>query len=214
MAAPISREQIKLRNLYANLMLELRGRIDVVSAILKGAYRLPQSTAFELCHLEFRMICELVAIGSLAAHGDIPAAKSARLTTTYKADFILNSLEKLHPAFYPVPGRQIIGANGKVESVETIKSGFMTKKELVGLYHDCGEVLHRGSLREVKPKKAGDFSKIDDRKNKLITLLNHHTIRLVDPDYILLVIMRSRSDGDVHVSLAERVAHQPSEQRP
>jgi hypothetical protein len=204
--APISREQIRLRNLYAGLMLEVRGRTDIVHEILQGTYRLPQTTAYELCYLEFRMICELIAIGSLAAHGDIPAAQSARLTKSYKADFILNSLEKLHPDFYPKPNKQIIGANGKVESVEDIKSGFMTKKDLISLYHECGEVLHRGTLKEAKARKAGDFAKVDERQRKIVTLLNHHTVRLIDPDYILIVVMKAVTDGDVHVSLAERVA--------
>lgn len=206
MAAPFSREQMRLRQLYCDLMLELRNRIDVVSAILKGTYRLPQSTAYELCHLEFRLICELIAIGSLAAHGDIPASKSASLTKAYKADFILNSLEKLHPDFYPKPSRQIIGPDGKVQSLEDISTGFMTKKELVSLYHKCGAVLHRGSFREIKPRKAGDFTKINERMKSIVTLLNHHTVRLIDRDYILLVVMNGQPSGDVQVSLAERVA--------
>ena len=107
---------------------------------------------------------------------------------------------------------QIIGSEGKVERLEDITSGFMTKKELVALYNACGGVLHRGTLQEAKPRKAGDFVKIGDRMRAIITLLNHHTIKLIDSKHILLVVMNGIKDGHVQVTLAERVA-QPSGQK-
>jgi hypothetical protein len=161
--------------------------------------------AYELCYLQFRLICELIALGALAAHGDIPAARAGRLVKAYQADAILNALEQLHPNFYPRPGRQIIGPDGKVKEVLPIKSGFMTKTELIALYHECGNLLHRGTLRAIKARTAGDFTKIQEIVTKIVTLLNHHQITLIDPKYELFVLMNAKSDGKVHASLMQKI---------
>jgi hypothetical protein len=205
MADQFDKEHNALRDLYCNLMVEVRWRTDLVSGVLQGTFGLPRLAAYELCYLQFRLICELVALGALAAHGDIPAAKSGRLIKAYQADAILNGLEKLHPDFYPQPSRQIVGPDGKVKEVVPIKSGFMTKPELVALYHQCGDLLHRGTLRAIKPRTAGDFTKIQEIVTKIITLLNHHQINLIDPKYALFVLMKGKDDGKVHAALMAKI---------
>lgn len=202
----LDERQAGLRNLYCNIMMEIRGRVDIIGAVVRGVYGLPKLAAYELCYLEFRLVCELIALSSLAAHGDIPATQSGRLTKTFQADAILNMLEKLHPEFYPRPGKQVHDASGKVIRVEEIKSGFLSKKELVSLYHDTGDLLHRGKMRDYKPRTAGDFSKIREILEKITILLNHHQIQLSDPGYQLWVIMKSESDDRVHATVMRKMA--------
>jgi hypothetical protein len=210
MTAPyLSKEHNELRNLYSHLMLEIRNRTDLISAILADAILLPKYAAYEVCYLQFRLICELIALSSLAVHGDIPATRSGRLTRAYQADAILNALEKLHPAFYPKPGRQVIGPDGKVKEVIPITDGFLTKPELLALYHECGDLLHRGTLRTIKPRTAGDFSKINQTCLKIVKLLNHHQIPLSDPNYELFVLMKDKDDGEVHVFLMQKLGPAP-----
>jgi hypothetical protein len=202
----LSREMSARRNLYCNLMEEVRSRIDLVSAASSGSFLgLPQFAAYELCQLQFRLICELIALGALAAHGDIPATQSGRLTKAYQADFILNALEKLHPDFYPKPGKQVLGSNGRPKHIDLIKSGFLTKEELLSLYHRCGDILHRGTMRTVKPRTVGDFNEINETNEKIRTLLNHHQIVLSDSDYMMIVVMMAKEDGKVHAALAMRI---------
>lgn len=209
MAHQFDKEHNALRNLYCNLMLEVRERTDLVNAVLLGTFGLPKLAAYELCYLQFRLICELIALSSLAAHGDIPAAKSGRLIKAYQADAILNALEQLHPDFYPQPGRQIIGPDGKVKEVVPINSGFLTKPELLALYRECGNLLHRGTLRAIKDRTAGDFAKIQEIVTKIVTLLNHHQITLINPKYAIFVLMKAESDGKVHASLMAKIDPTP-----
>lgn len=204
------KEQAALRDLYCNIMMEIRHRVDIVHTAATGMYNIPKLAAYELSFLQFRLVCELIALSSLAAHGDIPATKSGRLTKTYQADAILNMLERLHPDFYPTPGRQVMGADGKVAEVVPIKSGFLTKEELIKLYHETGDLLHRGAMRNYKPRTAGDFQKILKTLEKITTLLNHHQIQLSDPDYQLFVVMKAVSDDRVHAAVVKKVGKVPS----
>jgi hypothetical protein len=57
--------------LYCGLMEEIKIRQQVISTILERKLSLPVRVAHELCYLQLRMICELIAIGCLVAHGDI-----------------------------------------------------------------------------------------------------------------------------------------------
>jgi hypothetical protein len=201
----LNKEQAALRELYANIMMEIRHRIDIVSCSARELYNIPRLAAYELSYLQFRLVCELIALSSLAAHGDIPATKTGRLTKVYQADLILNMLESLHPDFYPIPGKQILDANGKVREVIPITSGFLTKKELISLYHETGHLLHRGAMRDYKQRTAGDFAKIMTTLGKITTLLNHHQIQLSDTDYQLFVLMKDKETGGVHVSLMRKL---------
>jgi hypothetical protein len=60
------------RNLYCNLTEEIKIRhMSIVAAIQGFAPRQPQIIISEFCSLQLRLICEIIAIGCLAAHGDI-----------------------------------------------------------------------------------------------------------------------------------------------
>jgi hypothetical protein len=92
---------------YSELMTEIKERLAVMNGILNDQKGLPDWAAIEFMQLQIRMICELLALACLVAHGDVKGTRSGRLPKAYEADFILNTLEKLHPYFYPRPSRQI-----------------------------------------------------------------------------------------------------------
>ena len=60
-------------NLYRVLMFEARMRIEAINVILDGRTGLPEGILRELCYLQLRMLCELIALGALVIHGDISA---------------------------------------------------------------------------------------------------------------------------------------------
>src|SRR5262245_46244893 len=94
---------------YCDLMEEIKRRLDVVSAIIAGKCGpLPKKVAEELCYLQLRMTCELIAMACRVAHGDISGTRTSSIRKRYEADWIINMLEKLHPAFYPEPSKQHI----------------------------------------------------------------------------------------------------------
>lgn len=197
-------DQKPLRELYVILMEELKRRRNVVADVLQGKFSLPQGIAVELCYLQLRMICELIALACLAAHGDIPATKSGKMQKAFAPGTILNELEKLHPVFYPVPGEQIRSKDGSI-SVRPIKEGFLTKDQLLQLWAKCGDRLHRGSMKNIARPFPLDFSKIADWDKKILRLLSHHQIVLKDDRYQLWVLMQSDKDGRVTAHLMGRV---------
>ena len=193
---------------YCNLMEEIKRRVAIIKNITEGLMPLPRIVAYEICYLQLRMVCELIVLACLVAHDDLPEAKGKKLSKAYNVDAIIKQLEKLHSSFYPVPGRQICNAQtGRPERVESIIQGYLKKEDLLRLYGECGDVLHRGNLRRIlsgKQKEIG-FEKISAWVRKITTLLNHHQIQLIREDKMFWVLMQSATDGKVHGTLMKKV---------
>lgn len=65
---------------YLTLMHELAIRIDLVAAACDGKLVLSPPYAREYAYLQFRRMCELMALGCLQLHGDVPQAKTKSAT--------------------------------------------------------------------------------------------------------------------------------------
>jgi hypothetical protein len=200
---------------YCRLMTAIKSRTAVILALLDQRQLMPDFCAAELIKLQTRMICETLAISCLLVHGDIEGARTARLTSAYQADFIMNALERLHPNFYPRPTRQIV-RDGAVVGWEDIKDGFLSKQELLKSYHAAGEFLHAGHLVDFLSgrQKLVDPLEVRTWVAKLTTLLSHHHIFLSDspttwdgkeplrftsgetaPKYQIIAMMATEPDG-------------------
>jgi hypothetical protein len=133
--------------------------------------------------------------------------KDRKIADTWQPNRILAALEKLHPQFYPQPSRQLPEADGRVERVEPILQGFLTKKDLIRLHGECGEVLHRGSINSVfsAALSSHSFQTVGTACQKIITLLNHHQIQMNDPKVQYWVLMQAVSDGKVHWARMEEI---------
>jgi hypothetical protein len=189
----------RLLTLYCDLMEEIKRRTDVVFAVIQGRIGVPHIVGVELVYLQLRMICELIALACLTAHGDVPEAKSKRLTKEYNADQIIKALERLHPAFYPMPGRQVRDQAGKVVEIAAVDEPHLTKRDLRRLYGECGDFLHRGNIEQfMKGRSLPEFSHLEAWVKKITSLLNHHQIQLIDMKRQLWVIIQASSDGRVH----------------
>jgi hypothetical protein len=58
--------------------------------------------------LQLRMLCELIALGCLVAHGDIEETKAPVLQNEYKAGVIVKRLERLIRISIPLQGNQYL----------------------------------------------------------------------------------------------------------
>jgi hypothetical protein len=112
---------------YSILMHEAKRRLLAMGTALEGKTGLPKGVVCEFCFLQLRMLCELIALGCLTAHGDL---MSGKLRETWQADKIIRGLEELHPDFYPIAATEVL----------------FTKEELIKLYWKCGDLLHRGTF--------------------------------------------------------------------
>lgn len=210
---PIAQEAT-IQIAYCDLMEELKERHAAVDFIVentkRGVFILSPLIVGEVCFLQLRMICELIALGCLLIHGDIPATRTKKMQKAYAADWIIDRLEELHPSFYPKPGEQVHDSSGKVIELKDKTTPYLTKAELLRLYTSCGDKLHRGNLKNITGSRKFDFAQMTIWLDKIRELLNHHQIPLVDGEHQIWVIMFGKDDGKVHSHVMRRVAGPPS----
>jgi hypothetical protein len=147
-------------NAYVGLMQEAKDRLLAMDTALTGRTGLPPGAIKEYCFLQLRMLCELIALGCLTAHGDLATGK---LKGAYEADKIIRGLQRLHSKFYP------IAAIRTDRGPKLWEVGFLTKEELLKLYWKCGDVLHRGSFKALPSRQYSDadIEKIRAWKKKI-----------------------------------------------
>jgi hypothetical protein len=190
---------------YTSIMEEAKFRALSINTLTGSGPALPVPLLREFCFLQLRMLCELIALGCLVAHGDIEDTRSATLQKAYNAGDIVKRLERLHPNFYPSP-RKPVFSPGHVH-LDDYDHEFLTKDELLTLYGKCGDALHRGSLRQLldpKNQPPADFRDIQDWGQKILNLLSVHLISRVGGNFHFLVALEAQQvGGNVLVSLAE-----------
>jgi hypothetical protein len=156
------------------------------------------------------MLCEVVALGCLVAHGDTTATR--RLQKAYKADDILKRLEELHPDFYPVPFEPQFGINAL--NMSDMKGDFLRKEDLVRLYGKCGDVLHKGNLQKMlsaKPQVLHEpYKEVGFWGQKILNLLSVHRISRLGNRFHLITFRSLKAPGydqaNIQVSIAEGAA--------
>jgi hypothetical protein len=160
---------------YGRLMNEIRARLDSIDVIRKRLIPyVPPYISIESEYLQLRIVCELIAVGCLLAHGDISATHAKQLRKSKYPSEIIPALEKLHPDFYPVP----FDVNGERETV--VSDGFLTKEKLLELYGECSGAVHRGSLHSLAKGPQQKIERVGYWVNLIKRLLVHHRITLVD----------------------------------
>ncbi len=192
-------------NRYASIMREIKQRADSINRITGSGLAVPAPFLQEYGHLQLRMICELIGIACLVAHGDIAAEAPALNPKTYKPGEILKALEALHPSFFPT-ARTMNFKNNEVELLDGSPNA-ITKAELIALWGRSGDFLHRGGLKQLaSPKVTGpvDFQALNDPGQKILDLLSVHLISRIGGNFHFLVALSAvQVDGDVLVSIAE-----------
>ena len=84
-------------------MEEIKGRTEAIRLALSGQLPVHPRVAVELSFLQLRMVCELIALACLMAHGDLGLTLPEKMKGEDHAGVILKVLEQLHPKFYPRP---------------------------------------------------------------------------------------------------------------
>ncbi|MEJ0086862.1 MAG: hypothetical protein WDO72_14370 [Pseudomonadota bacterium] len=179
--------------LHLELMHEARIRTEIVSHAFKNEAGFPPQMVREICYLQFRLLCETIALCCLVAHG----IESRRLRDTYEANKIINELSKLNPEFFPVP--MVTGTNGNATTMgqRPADQPALTKADLIKLWGLSGDVLHRAPLSKLeKPRKTdpADFSDVLDWSAKLAGLLSCYLIKLTETKAMLVSAKHVETD--------------------
>jgi hypothetical protein len=175
-------------SLYLALMEEIKFRIAYVKDIIHGKNLVAGTIGKDICYLQLRMVCEIIALSSLIAHGHI-RSQNKKLWKKYQADQLIEQMERVHPNFYPQPANYPFGGfptkagEIRVEPVP-LTSGFLTSAALCSLYYECGRELHRGSLKVIFERTGRkveiNYSPIGKWVDKIVTLLKFHRIRMMN----------------------------------
>ncbi len=213
MAQQLDRDQAKRQLLYANLMHEVKIRIEAINQAVQGHLRLHELFIREFCWLQLRMLCELVSLSCLVAHGDITFLQPHKVGRSTSADEILDRMTKLRAHFYPFPVRQkeISHPSGQRHfEMEGMAPGPLPKEDLLKLYGRTHRHLHRGSLKGLlsmdinspidvtinTPEIVGWAQKINDQ-------LSHHVIA-ISSERLMICVLRNASDNNkVQVATAD-----------
>lgn len=175
---------------YRTLLAEIKLRVEALDSVLTGHLRLRGKIAEELCYLQLRMICELIAIGCLILHGNLKP--KAALFKTYKADWLMGELEKLHPKFFPTALENqdpLIGGIFDLDGAKK-KSGFLTRIELQNLWREAGGKLHRGSAKNIlKNDPPLQIQRVRQWRDKIVGLLNRHMAKTRDEEVLCVFSM-------------------------
>ena len=115
----------------------------------------------------------------------------------------MNGLERLHPEFFPNAVQQRRDKWG--DTVISPKEGALTKQALLSMYVECGGALHKGNLRNLLRKRFPTqihYPDITAKIQKIVNLLEMHTVFLAGYGQMILCILSNSDDGGVTVAFA------------
>jgi len=180
---------------YLPLMHELATRMDLVAAACEGRLNLSAPYAREVAFLQFRRMCELIALGCLQLHGDLPHTQTQSAKKEWHAERIMQMLHKDYPHAFPQAATRTKTADGwRIQA--NSKPGALTRAEFKELYSECGEVLHRGTIRSLQtagPLSERDYQRVLDWQRKLVDLMNEHVIGRANGAGFYVVTLRTTS---------------------
>jgi hypothetical protein len=96
-------EVVRIIQLYCSVIDEIKFRIEWIKKVIHAKIMVAETIGRDIGFLELRMICELIALGCLVAHGDIKETRRGKFITKYQADLFVKALSSLHSDFYPKP---------------------------------------------------------------------------------------------------------------
>lgn len=185
---------------YCNCMEEIRCRVTVIKGVVNGSIS-TQYLAFnqELAFVQFRMILELMAFGSIIANKAVYSATYKKFSEHWHAERILKDLEKVNPHFYPVAlgpcERQPDGVKHFKGATEPVP----TKDDFIFLYNTCGKMLHtRNPFTKEDPNIPLRYS-VTDWVSRIEKLLSSHLVGLLDGNLWIVTIP---SRGAIHAAIA------------
>lgn len=194
---------LAISGLYANLMDEVKVRIDCIDRAVRGQTGFPGPIVREFCYGQLRFLCELIALSCLVAHGDIPATRSKRLGKKWSAQDIMDELTKLREHFYPIAVRQKPRRAGFREGeMEGINPPPFPKDALLKLYGECHAKTHRGNVEKLLKSATPidldtKFPEIISWAQKITDQLSVHIVPIsASGDRLMFCILRNMDDNN------------------
>lgn len=180
---------------YLPLMHELGNRIELVAAICEGKANLARPSVREFAYLQFRYMCELIALGCLQLHGYLAQAQTPSAKKEWHAEKIMRLLHNSYPHSFPQSLTRLETPRGW-ELAANSKPHALTREEFKTLYVECGEVLHAGTIRSLeaaRPLEESDYQRILEWQRKIVDLMNEHFVGRANNSGFYVISLRTTS---------------------
>ncbi|MGO9935343.1 MAG: hypothetical protein ACLPV8_26495 [Steroidobacteraceae bacterium] len=190
------------QQLYVDLMDEARIRIHAIRDVVQAKDSWVPRLLQEFVYLQLRILCEIIAVGCLVAHGDITQRDTLK---SWKLTEIMRALENLNADFFPK------GIRIRVDSVGVHLDDYnvpqLSKTELIRLWEQSGNVLHRGSakrlLSETGKPIVVNLDPIIEDSLKIKNLLEEHIISSADrKKHLIAALSHHQAGGNAIVWVA------------
>jgi hypothetical protein len=189
---------------YRAVLIEIKHRTAVVDSFLFGqAHALYVATTIESICLQIRKILELVAFSSLIANKEIYSAQHKKFAGHWNARLMLQDLSRVNPDFYPHPIVQSQSSTpGITSDWADRKDDFLTQEQFVTAYEKCGGILHADNPYSTKTDYPHYQGLVKDCRNRIVNLLNAHTIKLVNDKNLYLFQMGAKDENPSYNAFA------------
>ena len=181
---------------YLALMHEFVERSDLVSAAISGKFALSFPYLREFTYLQFRYMCEIMAVGCLILNKNIAGLQSQAGNREWNAGKIMRLLHQHHTYAFPQCAQRETSKSGAELINANCNPNSLTYAEFNMLYAECGEVLHRGSTRSIEQSQkftSETKQQITVWQSKLIDLMNIHIVGRTNERGFYLTTMRTLS---------------------
>ena len=181
---------------YCSLMSEIKRRTVVIDGFASGiTHAVYKATTIESIYLQFRKILELIALGSLAANKDVFSKTYEKFSKYWNAELLLKDIERVNPNFYPCPIIQQTSSQLGIKMNWIDRSNdYLTREEMIKLYKKCGAIMHSGNPYGSRIDFRYYEQMIPQWREKIVNLLNVHTISLIDDQNLYLIQMGSMQE--------------------
>ncbi len=169
--------------------------------MIKGAaFRYLEPTV-EFKALQLRKIIEQIIVASLRTNSEKYLEFYRRLERDWNARIISRDIARINPGFFPKAAIN----NPERKTIEN-KEGAIGCEDLISIYEKLSKYLHSTNpfSSPIDYQKAHGF--INESLDKIVNLLNCHTVELFGEDGFLFVVMNSSNHGGkVGINLFESV---------
>lgn len=178
-------------NAYISIMEEIIKRTDVIRGLFnKEINMVYNDIQAETIALQIRMIIESIALASLSANKSLFEQEGDKFKEFWKADLIFRDIEKKNLNFYPQPVKEQPSKIPNVPEIIEIKTGFMTRSEIIKVHSKCCDILHAKNPYGRSRDRKTFLAQVPQWLTLIINLLNSHKIRLLNDSGFYLVHMR------------------------
>ena len=202
----VTKDDLNALETYQALMIEAKARAMSINTLVNDQRGIPSPLVREYGFLQIRMLCEIIALGCLVAHGDLVSRSPSQLKKAYSPGEIIAALDRLHSDFFPIPIHPEKTVTGW-HMAEYNDSPYLAKTDIAKLWARCGGILHRGDLKRVLKKQnpvQNSFSDLNDSGQKILNLLSKHRIIRLDRKLAFIAFLHDDAvGGEVRVLLGE-----------